>query len=598
VSHALGEARLDEDAAMAAIARQVAAALGDACIVLKLSHDRAGLVPVAAHAPDHALELAVRRAFFPLEFHAADEGLTAKAIATGSAVRLGGSVETLVAASRPELGALLVARRVHSALVAPMRTDGEVVGAITVLRAAASPAEFDDRDAAFLQDLADRGGLAVANAELYARVSSTERRFRALADADVVGVVAGEDDRILQANDAFLRALGYSRDALERGELTVETIRPPDERDRASLLRLDGHVAPFEAAYLRADGSRMSALVAAARVESAPYRWIAVLVDITDRRTAEAEIRRHAERTRVLATCSRLLHAIDPADSDVPREVAEAAATAFGGVCRIFVGDSGGLRSVAVAQGDGAHRPVSPNTDAWLEGQRRILVTDIAYGVYERGEPVLVPEPESDPRYDAGLRAELARGPADLGSLGDLADRVALALDNARLFAAQREAEAALRTSEHQRRDILQRMLEAEETERTRIATALHDDTVQVMTASLLALDQVPAAARSGDPERVARATARARETLQQATERTRRLMFELRPAVLHDYGVVAAARVLLDETARETGARAQLDGEVGRYHLVLEEAVYRGVREALANVRKHSGASTISVTF
>jgi signal transduction histidine kinase len=74
--------------------------------------------------------------------------------------------------------------------------------------------------------------------------------------------------------------------------------------------------------------------------------------------------------------------------------------------------------------------------------------------------------------------------------------------------------------------------------------------------------------------------------------------MFELRPAVLHDYGVVAAARVLLDETARETGARAQLDGEVGRYHLVLEEAVYRGVREALANVRKHSGASTISVTF
>src|SRR5581483_10269893 len=83
---------------------------------------------------------------------------------------------------------------------------------------------------------------------------------------------------------------------------------------------------------------------------------------------------------------------------------------------------------------------------------------------------------------------------------------------------------------------------------------------------------------------------------LAEATERTRRLMFELRPTVLHDYGLTAATRVLLGETARETGASTTLNGEVGRYHLVLEEAVYRGIQEALANVRRHAAASEVAV--
>jgi signal transduction histidine kinase len=55
---------------------------------------------------------------------------------------------------------------------------------------------------------------------------------------------------------------------------------------------------------------------------------------------------------------------------------------------------------------------------------------------------------------------------------------------------------------------------------------------------------------------------------------------------------------VLLEQTARETGAETELRGEVGRYHLVLEEAVYRGVQEALANVRKHAAATRIAIRF
>jgi two-component system sensor histidine kinase UhpB len=137
-------------------------------------------------------------------------------------------------------------------------------------------------------------------------------------------------------------------------------------------------------------------------------------------------------------------------------------------------------------------------------------------------------------------------------------------------------------------------MLRAEADERSRIAADLHDDSVQVLTATLLSLDRVLAGTASGETAR--EAIAAARPTLSHAVERTRRLMFELRPAVLHDHGLLTAIRVLADQIARETGARAEVRGTPNRYDLALEELVYRTVREAVTNARRHSAARLLRV--
>ena len=157
-------------------------------------------------------------------------------------------------------------------------------------------------------------------------------------------------------------------------------------------------------------------------------------------------------------------------------------------------------------------------------------------------------------------------------------------------------AERALADSEQRRREILASMLQAEEVERSRIATELHDDTVQVMAASLMALDRAALVAAKAGNDRMASALGVARATLEEATERTRRLMFELRPAVLHDHGLVAAMRLLAGQIAHEVGATSAVTGPAGRYDLAIEELVYRSAQEALANVRKHAHASRITV--
>jgi PAS domain S-box-containing protein len=160
------------------------------------------------------------------------------------------------------------------------------------------------------------------------------------------------------------------------------------------------------------------------------------------------------------------------------------------------------------------------------------------------------------------------------------------------------EMEVALFESERHRRAILSTMLRAEEEERSRIATALHDDTVQVMTASLMAMDRVALVARRAGDYQVESAVAYARATLQEATDRTRRLMFELRPAILYDRGLAAALRVLLDQTAREIGAQAEVRGDIGRYDHALEELLFRSAQEALANVRRHAQPRRITLTL
>ena len=163
---------------------------------------------------------------------------------------------------------------------------------------------------------------------------------------------------------------------------------------------------------------------------------------------------------------------------------------------------------------------------------------------------------------------------------------------------ARRLAEEALRESETRRGRVLAEMLRAEEAERARIATELHDDTIQVMTAALITLDRVPPAISAGDDERAIEILRVVRRTLVTAIERTRRMTFELRPPLLEAHGLQAAVRDLADEAAREGGFHVDLHTTVDRYPFAIEDLVYRTVQEALSNVRKHARASKVAIAL
>jgi signal transduction histidine kinase len=160
----------------------------------------------------------------------------------------------------------------------------------------------------------------------------------------------------------------------------------------------------------------------------------------------------------------------------------------------------------------------------------------------------------------------------------------------------QRDAEDALHDSEENRRLIFGQMLRAEEAERARIALDLHDDTIQVLAASLLMTDGAIALAGRREETEIATRLNQARDVLASATERARRLMFELHPTLLDQRGLRAALSALAEQTGQQIGASWSVEAPDMRYSWAVEALAFRIVREAVINVRKHSQAGRFEI--
>ena len=156
---------------------------------------------------------------------------------------------------------------------------------------------------------------------------------------------------------------------------------------------------------------------------------------------------------------------------------------------------------------------------------------------------------------------------------------------------------AAIAVSQAERvsRDVVRRVVEAQEQERARLARELHDETGQALTSILLGLKPLERAAQT-DEARAAVADVRALvvETLQDV----RRLAVELRPSALDDFGLVPAVQRLADTFREHSGLEVELESALGEERLPhdAETALYRVIQEAFTNVVKHAGATRVSV--
>jgi two-component system sensor histidine kinase UhpB len=173
----------------------------------------------------------------------------------------------------------------------------------------------------------------------------------------------------------------------------------------------------------------------------------------------------------------------------------------------------------------------------------------------------------------------LISGPADRVVVASLGEDIT----------ARRAAEEELRAVQSERLRLQEAILAAEAAERARLAEALHDDTIQVLTAALLNLDRMT-------PENLAAMRDETADALGHALDRARRLLFELRPPELDRGGLRAAVGTLSRRAAEEAGWQLSLDVVSTRYPQPVEELVFRTAREAIWNARCHAYARSVCV--
>jgi len=180
----------------------------------------------------------------------------------------------------------------------------------------------------------------------------------------------------------------------------------------------------------------------------------------------------------------------------------------------------------------------------------------------------------------------------DVRLLESIAAQMATAIENARLH-------QEVRRKEQLRGELLQDMLAIQEEERKRIARELHDETSQVLaslTANLeAAVNTLHVSASKAEP-----LLRKAQSLSINILDEIHRVIYELRPALLDDLGLVAAIRWLSDNKlgSSDTNLQYKVVGKEKRLPPQLETTIFRVIQEALNNITRYAHAKNVTIVL
>ena len=400
--------------------------------------------------------------------------------------------------------------------------------------------------------------------------SSAEGMLMATAEGTILDANP-EACRILRRTREEIMSTGLDR-LFDPSDPRLESALEEQRRTgkfKGELRLLRGDKSPFLVRVLRSDKTSFPAEVSSATYQSAGREMITVIFrDVSERKQEEETLRRSEERYRSLIQYT----------SDI----------------------------ISVIEADGTVSYMSPATERMLGYRPEDQVNTKAFDAIDPDdvERALSIFAEVLDKPGVHLPIEFKVPHAD-GSWRYLEHVVNNQLDHpsvkgivvsSRDITERKLTEEAMRKSEKRLQDLVGKLLTAQEEERRRVAYEIHDGLAQVASAAHQHMQAFAGRYNSGlarDREKLNLAL----ELVRQTVEDARRVIADLRPAVLDDFGLAAAIRQKI-EALRTEGWEATYEGPPEDVYLpeAVETSLYRVVQEALNNTRKHAGTKRVHV--
>lgn len=433
----------------------------------------------------------------------------------------------------------------------------------------------------------------------------SEDRYRAVVEQTKEGIYLADvrTMRILESNDALRQALGYTAEELKRltlYDLVAHDRDSVDQNVRRALQERRSHVG--ERQYRRKDGTLADVEVYAGLVSRGGADVLCVVArDVTGRKRTEENLRRSLGVLLALREAGQILGSTLETEEIVTRLLTIMRGVSGLTAAVISVEDEAGQSRIWREVGlEGLWRRAryAPQAE---EARRAVLYT---------GEHQLfhLQSPEGSDRL-VGLCLPLrmkeriagvleAYGPESLAGddaveiLRSLATQAASALENARLYGELAERERRLA-------DLIRQLLTAQEEERRRVAYEVHDGLAQVAAAAHQHL-QGFARFYPPDSDDGGALLSQALELVQRTVGEARRVIANLRPTALDDFGLATALHIEADRLRTE-GYRVEYESNLDkdeRLPVAVETAFFRIAQEALTNVRRHADTKHVRLTL
>jgi two-component system sensor histidine kinase UhpB len=146
---------------------------------------------------------------------------------------------------------------------------------------------------------------------------------------------------------------------------------------------------------------------------------------------------------------------------------------------------------------------------------------------------------------------------------------------------------------------LSERAIRAQEEERVRIARSLHDETAQTISMLIIHLERIKKMMAHDNPD-LSRQVGEAYKVATLLLENLRNVIWDLRPSILDDLGLVPAIRWYAQTNLKVSGVQVEMgrDSEAIRLPPYLETTLFRILQEAVSNILRHANASKVFINL